>query len=415
MLAHHLGVKRQRRLRHRGQSQCLRRQHEARDVAAAIDRAVDAECLIGMNDGDVRRAEEIEILQCLLGVGRLVAARDAQRIVKLKAAFAASLQIDAAIFARERKVSGARLAARGGAVHRIAKFFRGSAGGDRQLPGLAVAPRRGFLRRRQYALDGGARHRLRQERAARIPFAQQFLQHADPFFGAIPAGRHFRCSIRHAHRPLVGILLNGTSLSTRMSPGRPSTRSAMMLRRISSVPPAMRIDGELSSICWNWPRGSSSAAPGRTPAAPSRSIAYIAMSCSIEPATSLPIEFSGPGRSPFDSAEIARMLVYFNPLALTAQLASLERTLRSSIARPSSSIRLLHSSNSSGKPVATPAPIDIRSFISVVSDTFQPSLTSPSRCASGICTSVKYTSLNSDCPLAWLVGFVWIPVFVTFP
>src|SRR5882757_7012617 len=52
-------------------------------------------------------------------------------------------------------------------------------------------------------------------------------------------------------RPLVGILLKGTSLSTRISPGRPSTRSAMMLRRISSVPPAIRIEGEDSSICWN--------------------------------------------------------------------------------------------------------------------------------------------------------------------
>src|SRR6266404_198995 len=71
-------------------------------------------------------------------------------------------------------------------------------------------------------------------------------------------------------------------------------------------PPAMRIDGELKIICWNWPRSASSSSPLKTPAAPSRSIAYIAISCSIEPATSLPIEFSGPGRSPFDSAEIAR-------------------------------------------------------------------------------------------------------------
>ena len=127
------------------------------------------------------------------------------------------------------------------------------------------------------------------------------------------------------------------------------------------------------------------------------------------PATSLPIEFSGPGRSPFDSAEIARKLVYFSPEARTAQCASFERTARSSIARPSSSIRLLQNSNSSGKPVATLAPIDIRSFISVVSDTFQPSLTAPSRCASGIRTSVKYTSLNSDWPLACLIGLISTP------
>ena len=32
------------------------------------------------------------------------------------------------------------------------------------------------------------------------------------------------------------------------------------------------------------------------------------------------MEFSGPGRSPLESAEIARMLVYFSPLARTAQL-----------------------------------------------------------------------------------------------
>src|SRR5258708_5310503 len=107
-----------------------------------------------MNDGDVRRAKEIEILQCLLGIACLVASLYAERIVELKAAFAAALQINAAIFARERKVSGVRLAARGGRVDHIAKFLRGSAGGDRQLPRLAVAPRRGFLRCRQYALDG---------------------------------------------------------------------------------------------------------------------------------------------------------------------------------------------------------------------------------------------------------------------
>ena len=36
---------------------------------------------------------------------------------------------------------------------------------------------------------------------------------------------------------------NGTSLSGRMSPGIPRTRSAMMLRRISSLPPAIRKPG----------------------------------------------------------------------------------------------------------------------------------------------------------------------------
>src|SRR5674476_4403 len=49
MPAHHLGMERQRGLRYRGDSQCLRRQQEARDIPAAIDRAVDAERLVRMH------------------------------------------------------------------------------------------------------------------------------------------------------------------------------------------------------------------------------------------------------------------------------------------------------------------------------------------------------------------------------
>src|SRR5260370_8119095 len=109
MPAHHPEMKGQRGLRHCGHAQRLRGEHEARDIAAAIDRAVDAECLVGVNDGNVRGAEEIEILQRLPGVGRLVAPGDAERVVKLKAAFAAALEIYAALFARERKVPAFRL------------------------------------------------------------------------------------------------------------------------------------------------------------------------------------------------------------------------------------------------------------------------------------------------------------------
>ena len=53
---------------------------------------------------------------------------------------------------------------------------------------------------------------------------------------------------------------------------------------------------------------------------------------------------------------------------------------------------------------ATVPPIETRSFISVVIDTRQPSPTSPSRSASGIRTSVKYTSLNSASPVIWRSG-----------
>ena len=124
MLAHYIGVECQCGLRDRCHAQRLRRQHEARDIAAAIDRAVDAERLVGMNDGNVRRAEEVEILQRLPGVGRLVAPGNAERVVKLKAAFAAALQLDAAIFARKREVTGIRPAARSGRIHHIAESLR---------------------------------------------------------------------------------------------------------------------------------------------------------------------------------------------------------------------------------------------------------------------------------------------------
>ena len=85
----------------------------------------------------------------------------------------------------------------------------------------------------------------------------------------------------------------------------------------------------------------------RTPAWPCKSTAKAAISCIIEPATSLPMEFSGPGVSPRDKDEMARREVYFSPLVLAAQVASLERTIRSSIANPSGVSRRQQSSKSS--------------------------------------------------------------------
>ena len=61
-------------------------------------------------------------------------------------------------------------------------------------------------------------------------------------------------------------------------------------------------------------------------------------------------------------------------------------------------------SSSSGKPVGMPAPMDMRSFISVVSDTFQPLPTSPRRWWSGMRRSVKNTSLKPDWPFTCLIG-----------
>src|SRR6202789_2564908 len=267
------GVTGQSRLRNGAEPQGLRRQQEIADIGAAIDRAVNPERLVGMNDGDMRRAEEIVIFQRLPAIGRLVAARDAKRVVELEAAFATAFLIDAEIFPWRGEVMVVAGAGSSFGVDQLAKLFLGLAARDHDLPGLAVAPRGGALRRRQNPVDDRARHRVGPVGAAGIPLVQQFLQHADSLLDAVRVSRHLLGGIRHGQRPLVGILLNGTSLSTRMSPGRPSTRSAMMLRRISSVPPAMRIDGDDISIAWNWPAASAVSGSVSTPLAPCKSIA----------------------------------------------------------------------------------------------------------------------------------------------
>src|SRR5262245_51849711 len=91
-------------LRNGAEAQRLRRQHEVGDIPTAIDRAIDAEGLVGVDHGYMRRAEEIVVLQRLLRIRRLVASGYTERVVELEAAFAAAFQIDAEIFPRRREV-----------------------------------------------------------------------------------------------------------------------------------------------------------------------------------------------------------------------------------------------------------------------------------------------------------------------
>src|ERR1700757_23775 len=92
-------------LRNGAETERLGCQHEIADIGAAVDRAINTERLVGVDDGDVRRAEEIEILQRLFGVSGLVAFGNARRVVELKAASPPPLQVHAAIFARKRKIA----------------------------------------------------------------------------------------------------------------------------------------------------------------------------------------------------------------------------------------------------------------------------------------------------------------------
>lgn len=73
-----------------------------------------------MDDGDMRRAEEVVILERLPGVRHPVAARDAQRVVELKAALAPALLIDPEIFARRREIMVILRAGRGLGIDRLA-------------------------------------------------------------------------------------------------------------------------------------------------------------------------------------------------------------------------------------------------------------------------------------------------------
>ena len=134
------GMPCQRGLRDGAKAERLRRQHEIRDIGAAIDRAVDTEWLIGVDNSDMRRAEEIVVLQRLFRIGRLVAARDAERVVELKTALAAAVEIDAEIFARRREIMIVFRAGCGLGIDRLAKTLLGLAARNQDLPGLAVAP-----------------------------------------------------------------------------------------------------------------------------------------------------------------------------------------------------------------------------------------------------------------------------------
>src|SRR3979490_678666 len=122
MTADQLRMARERRLRNGAETQCLRGQHEIAAMGAAIDRAVDAERLVGMNNRDMRRAEEIVILQRLFCVGGLVATGDAERVVKLEAALASAFKVDPEIFARRREIMTVLGA---GSCFRIDQFAEG--------------------------------------------------------------------------------------------------------------------------------------------------------------------------------------------------------------------------------------------------------------------------------------------------
>ena len=75
---------------------------------------------------------------------------------------------------------------------------------------------------------------------------------------------HSAVFLAHSAGQLLGTCTQGTSLSTRGSPGRPRIRSPRMLRRISEVPPSIELARDRRNILRGSPPPVSCADSGRT-------------------------------------------------------------------------------------------------------------------------------------------------------
>ena len=135
-----------------------------------------------------------------------------------------------------------------------------------------------------------------------------------------------------------------------------------------------------------------------------------AISCSLEALTSLPIEVSGPGVSPRDSARHGAEPRIFQPLRLHIPVRDPVAHRGVADRRPSVELEPARQIDRSRRnPGRGASPTARRSFISVVSATCQPAPTAPRRWLSGMRTSVKNTSLKCACPEICLIGRMSMP------
>ena len=109
---------------------------------------------------------------------------------------------------------------------------------------------------------------------------------------------------------------------------------------------------------------------------------------------SLAVDSSGPGSWPALILSTARWLLNFATSNAVCSFISSSRSTRSWSSPKCRSISMSRTELAMPSPPPLPAPIEARSFISVVSATAQPPLTSPRRWSSGTRTSLKKTSLN---------------------
>ncbi len=117
----------------------------------------------------------------------------------------------------------------------------------------------------------------------------------------------------------------------------------------------------------------------------------------------LPIEPSGPGE-PILRCWFARMFVRRSSSARIHSFISSSRVAGSRLSCGRSDHTFIAWEIVPVPRAGMVPPIDTRSFMSVVSDTLQPSPGLPSISRAGMRVSVKYTSLNSASPVIWRSG-----------
>ena len=181
-----------------------------------------------------------------------------------------------------------------------------------------------------------------------------------------------------------------------------------MLRMTSSDPPAMRMAGvpRTNFVQAKVPHSPVSAVIR----GPSTSDTQALRLVRLWARASLPIDISGPGSWPAFTLSLARCPVYLATWKSIHTRISWSRRTASSLLPKCSSMPASRSMEATPPPEPPlPEPIEARSFISVVSATRQPSLTSPSRWSSGTRTSLKNTSLKLAPPVIWRSGRISTP------
>ena len=191
------------------------------------------------------------------------------------------------------------------------------------------------------------------------------------------------------------------------SRGRPRTRSARMLRMISSVPPAIDRPGAEHCTAAHAAAGPSSASQA-TAAEPTISIASAAESLDTCVPLSLASDPSGPGSTPASRASVTRLP---NSAVMRSRMASCEilSAMAESSMRPRRRASAARASAGCPYPAGLLVPIETRSFISVVMAVLHPWPTSPSTAPGSRRQPSKKTSLNLDAPVIWRRGRISMP------